>query len=86
MKKNEKYPSAPKSLKVIPPKVQESFIPELKGAEAEEFILKADEALNAPKVDFSNQCETCRQIIIKSRSRSYCGLSRYRNEGECTCD
>jgi len=41
-----------------------TYIPELKGKEAEEFIRKADNAKNG-SVDWSRKLEDCKRIIEK---------------------
>lgn len=42
-----------------------SYIPELKGKEAEEFIRKADDAKKG-SVDWSKKMEDCKKILEKS--------------------
>jgi hypothetical protein len=40
-------------------------IPTLTGKEAEEFIRKAEEVVNAPKIDFSKEIEVTNKILKK---------------------
>lgn len=41
-----------------------TYIPELKGKEAEDFIRKADEAKKS-SIDWSKQMEDCKKILAK---------------------
>lgn len=47
-----------------------SYIPELKGKEAEEFIRKADDAKKG-SVDWSEQMKACKAILEKSEIPIY---------------
>lgn len=55
-----------------------SYIPELKGKEAEEFIRKANEAEKG-SIDWSKQMEDCRKILEKSAFPIYLVANNHRN-------
>lgn len=55
-----------------------TYIPELKGKEAEEFIRKADEAMKG-SVEWSKQMEDCKKILEKSEIPIYLAANNHRH-------
>jgi hypothetical protein len=55
-----------------------TYIPELKGKEAEEFIRKANEAKKG-SIDWSKQMEDCKKILEKSEIPIYLAANNHRH-------
>jgi len=59
-----------------------TYIPELKGKEAEEFIRKADNAKKG-SIDWSKQMEDCKAILKKSEIPIYLSANNHRHSWLC---